>query len=68
MLTKPYKPRALVIVPNRELAIQVAEEARNFHHEIKMKVFQLYSGQKHSLEKDKLKNGVDILSSTIDRL
>lgn len=68
MLTTPHRPRALVLLPNRELAMQVADEARRFHYEVPMKVFQLYSGQSHRIETDKLRGGVDILASTIDRL
>ena len=56
------------MVPNRELAMQVADEARRFHYEMPMKVFQLYSGQSHRVETNKLRDGVDILTSTMDRL
>ena len=67
MLTEPYKPRALVIVPNRELAIQVHDMMKPFHYQIPLKFFSIYSGQSHPIENQKLKDGVDVLVSTMER-
>ena len=68
VLTAPNRPRSLILLPNRELAMQVASEARHFHYAVPMKVMQLYSGQSHRVETNKLNEGVDLLTSTIERL
>ena len=69
VLTKANRPRSLVIVPNRELAIQVMDDAlKPFHYQVPLKFFSLYSGQSHSIETRKLKEGVDCLVATLDRL
>ncbi len=69
VLTRPNRPRALIIVPNRELALQVLDDAlKPFHYQVPLKFFSLYSGQSHSIETRKLREGVDCLVSTLDRL
>jgi len=45
VLTQPNRPRALFLVPNRELAMQVLEDGlKPFHYEVPLKFFSLYSG------------------------
>ena len=58
----------MVLVPNRELAEQVLEVFKLFKYEVPMKYFALFSGQKYKIERDKLKDGVDVLVTTPDRL
>ena len=44
ILTMPNRPRALVMVPNRELAIQVVDSMKPFHYQVPLKFFSIYSG------------------------
>ena len=66
-LTQAKKPRALIIVPTRELAQQVEEVAKQFIYEVPLKIKCLFVGQKFTSEKDFLETGVDILISTPER-
>ena len=67
-LTIPNKPRSLILVPSRELAMQVHYDAlKPFQYEIPLKFFSLYSGQSHRIETDKLNEGIDVLVSTYER-
>eukprot|EP00347_Sterkiella_histriomuscorum_P024125 403332222 len=67
-LTMPNKPRSIVLVPSRELAMQVLNSSlKPFTYEVPLKFFSIYSGQSHRIETDKLENGVDVLVSTLDR-
>ena len=44
-LTVPNKPRALILVPNRELAMQVHQATLNpFKYEVPLKFFSIYPG------------------------
>lgn len=68
-MTEPNKPRAMVLVPNRELAIQVTEDAfKPFHYQIPLRFSSMYSGQSYKIETSKLDQGVDCLITTFDRL
>jgi superfamily II DNA/RNA helicase len=68
-LTIPNKPRALILVPNRELALQLHHDAlKPFQYDIPLKFFSIYSGQSHTIERDKLNDGVDVLVTTLERL
>lgn len=67
-LTLPNRPRALILVPSRELAMQVLNGAlKPFTYDVPMKYFSLYAGQSHRIETDKLNEGVDMLVSTLER-
>lgn len=45
VLTQPHRPRALILVPNRELAMQVLTDAlKPFHYNVPLKFMSLYSG------------------------
>jgi len=67
-LTVPNKPRAVVLVPNRELAMQVHKEAiLPFKYQVPLKSTLMYSGQASKREYEALDQGVDILVSTIDK-
>lgn len=58
-----------MLVPNRELAMQVVDDAfKPFHYQIPLKFASIYSGQSHAIETVKLREGVDALVSTLDRL
>ena len=67
-LTLPNRPRALILVPSRELAMQVLNSGlKPFTYDVPMKYFSMYAGQSHRIETNKLNEGVDVLVSTMER-
>eukprot|EP01124_Arcella_intermedia_P020065 TRINITY_DN2749_c0_g1_i2.p1 TRINITY_DN2749_c0_g1~~TRINITY_DN2749_c0_g1_i2.p1 ORF type:complete len:645 (-),score=184.65 TRINITY_DN2749_c0_g1_i2:2-1936(-) len=67
--TEPSRPRALILVPNRELGEQVLHASKHLSHHLKLKV--RFLGQGHPLGKttqDLLSSGVDILIGTTGKL
>ena len=68
VLTVSRAPRAIVVVPNRELARQVEGVMGLFKHEVRLKTLAIYSGQKLDLETRELNDGIDILIGTPDRI
>ena len=68
ILTVGNAPRAIVVVPNRELARQVEGVMGLFKHEVRLKTLAIFSGQKMDLELRELNDGVDILIGTPDRI
>jgi len=61
-------PRALIIVPTRELAQQIAEEVRKFSWGTGLKGVAVYGGTPTGSQYRDLMNGVDILIGTPGRL
>ncbi|NIM00822.1 MAG: DEAD/DEAH box helicase [Acidobacteria bacterium] len=61
-------PQALVICPTRELAMQVAGEARRFGASIGARTVLAYGGTSSGQQKADLKEGCDILVGTPGRL
>jgi ATP-dependent RNA helicase DeaD len=59
-------PQALILVPTRELAVQVAEEINSLqaHSKDKLSVVPIYGGQSYTLQIRALKRGVDIVVGT----
>ena len=57
----PRKPRALVLVPTRELAAQVCEELRPLAKQTGRSVATFYGGTSISADRNRLDRGVDIL-------
>jgi superfamily II DNA/RNA helicase len=62
------KPAALVVVPTRELAIQVADDLRAAAVNIRAKVLTVYGGRAYEPQIDALQAGVDIVVGTPGRL
>ncbi|HEY6296022.1 MAG TPA: DEAD/DEAH box helicase [Streptosporangiaceae bacterium] len=62
------KPGALVVVPTRELAIQVADDLRAAAVNIRAKVLTVYGGRAYEPQIDALQAGVDIVVGTPGRL
>ncbi len=62
------KPRALVLVPTRELAIQVEEQFRLFAKYWKLQTVTLYGGTGYDAQISALKKGVDVIVATPGRL
>jgi superfamily II DNA/RNA helicase len=61
-------PRALVVVPTRELAIQVADDLRIAAVNMRAKVVTVYGGRAYEPQIDALAAGVDIVVGTPGRL
>lgn len=62
------KPRALVLVPTRELALQVSSQFKLFSKNLKLKVVTLYGGAGMDQQLRSLKGNVDIIVATPGRL
>ena len=60
--------KALVMVPTRELAVQVQEEAEKLCQYTKLKCASFYGGVGYDKQISKLKSGVDILIGTPGRI
>ena len=60
--------QALVLVPTRELAVQVAEEIASFQTKRDLDVVAIYGGQSYEIQNRALKRGVDIVVGTPGRV
>ena len=60
--------QALVLVPTRELAIQVAEEINSLKGKKKIFVVPIYGGQSIELQLRSLRKGVDVVVGTPGRV
>ncbi|MFN8659667.1 MAG: DEAD/DEAH box helicase [Candidatus Obscuribacterales bacterium] len=61
-------PRALVLVPTRELAMQVSEQLKLFAKHNKLRVATLYGGTSYHTQRNSLERGVDVIVATPGRL
>ena len=61
------RPAALILVPTRELAIQVGEAVQRYGKELRISVLALYGGQAISPQFHALKRGVDVIVATPGR-
>ncbi|HSA87482.1 MAG TPA: DEAD/DEAH box helicase [Nitrospira sp.] len=61
------RPSALVLVPTRELAIQVAEAVQRYGKELRASVLPVYGGQAVGPQLHALKRGVDVVVATPGR-
>lgn len=70
LLTKEEnkEKKLLVLVPTRELAVQVEEEAKTLASESGLKAFSVYGGVGYEKQIAMLKKGVDILIGTPGRV
>ncbi|HEV8296612.1 MAG TPA: DEAD/DEAH box helicase [Acidimicrobiales bacterium] len=60
-------PRALVLVPTRELAMQVSEAIHRYGRELHARVLPLYGGQPIGRQLQALHRGVDVVVATPGR-
>ncbi len=60
--------RALVIVPTRELAVQIEKEARLLNRHLGFSIGSFYGGVGYAQQLDRLKKGCDIIIGTPGRL
>lgn len=64
----PRRVRALILVPTRELAIQVAEAVQKYGRGSDVRVVPLYGGQAISQQFRALERGVDVVVGTPGRI
>jgi len=65
---KRRKPRALVLVPTRELATQVSEQMNAFARRLALRSTMIYGGVTIQAQIERLHRGVDIVVATPGRL
>ena len=64
----PRHPRALILAPTRELAIQIADEFRAYGTHLHLRQTVIYGGVSQKPQVDALRRGVDIVVATPGRL
>ncbi|MFL6649667.1 MAG: DEAD/DEAH box helicase [Sulfurifustaceae bacterium] len=62
------RPRALVLVPTRELAAQVADSVRTYGRHLRLRCAQIFGGVNIAPQVRELRSGVDIIVATPGRL
>jgi len=62
------KPQALVVVPTRELAIQVADDLKKAGATRDVRVLTVYGGRAYEPQVEALRNGIEIVVGTPGRL
>lgn len=62
------QPRAIVMAPTRELAIQIAKDGELLAKHTGLKVGIVYSGESYEVQRKVLDKGVDILIGTTGRI
>jgi ATP-dependent RNA helicase RhlE len=65
---KKKKPRALVVVPTRELAVQAEQAVRGYGRFMNLKTIAIYGGTKINKQIKLLRSGVEIIVATPGRL
>ncbi|GHE95581.1 ATP-dependent RNA helicase RhlB [Thalassotalea profundi] len=72
LLQKPNpenkQPRALIMAPTRELAVQIHRDAIEMAKSTGLKLGVVYGGEGYDSQRQELENGVDILIGTCGRL
>lgn len=64
----PSRPRALIVAPTRELAVQVAADAHRLGRYTGFEVEAVYGGMDYRGQREELRRGVDVLVGTPGRL
>ncbi|WP_250447430.1 DEAD/DEAH box helicase, partial [Actinotalea sp. C106] len=67
-LPAPGKPQALVIVPTRELAVQVAGDLDTASRRRNVRVLQIYGGRAYEPQVEALTRGVEVVVGTPGRM
>ena len=65
---KDRHPRALVLAPTRELALQVGESIKAYARRVSIRCTVVYGGVRINPQIDRLRRGIDILVATPGRL
>jgi len=64
----PRKPRALILTPTRELAMQVTDSLRAYAKHLRLNITAIYGGAGMQPQVDNLRRGVDVLVACPGRL
>ncbi len=64
----PRKPRALILTPTRELAVQVADSLKTYGRHLRLNVTAIYGGAGMGPQIEQLRRGTDILVACPGRL
>ncbi|WP_343223399.1 DEAD/DEAH box helicase [Lysobacter sp. KIS68-7] len=64
----PRKPRALILVPTRELAVQVNDSLRAYGKHLRLNITSIYGGAGMQPQIEQLRRGVDVLVACPGRL
>ncbi|MFC8193440.1 DEAD/DEAH box helicase, partial [Cellulomonas sp. NPDC057328] len=67
-LTAPGDPQALVVVPTRELAVQVAGDLAMASSKRKVRIVQVYGGRAYEPQIEALQRGADVVVGTPGRM
>ncbi len=65
---KPEDPRALILAPTRELAIQIHKDAVKFASDLGLRFALVYGGVDYDKQRELLQQGVDVIIATPGRL
>jgi len=65
---KPEDPRALILAPTRELAIQIHKDALKFGADLGLKFALVYGGVDYDKQRSLLQEGADVIIATPGRL
>lgn len=65
---KPEDPRALILAPTRELAIQIHKDAQAFAAESGLRFALVYGGVDYDKQRELLRAGADVIIATPGRL
>ena len=66
--SKQLNPRVLILVPTRELVIQVVENIKSYSQYINVRVLGVYGGTNINTQKQAITQGTDIIVATPGRL
>ena len=64
----PRRPRALILVPTRELAVQVTDSLRAYGKHLRLNVTAIFGGAGMQPQIEQLRRGVDVLVACPGRL
>lgn len=67
-LPAPGKPQAVIIVPTRELCVQVAKDLETASSKRSVRVVQLYGGRAYEPQIEALKRGAEVIVGTPGRV
>ena len=69
-LTQPFQssPRILILVPTRELVLQVVESINQLSKELPFQIVGIFGGTNINTQKKQIENGADIVVATPGRL
>jgi len=67
-IRQPQRPRAVVLVPTRELAMQVLEVTKQVSHHAKVSSISILGGEDYGKQRKLLSTAVDIIAASPGRL